>query len=180
MFYAYLFSVCSQNYSTAAHSSFTDNTQTALSASNKSRMIITFASRNSGRPLWWRAVSTSDVPSLQNGIHRITPHLYAYDAHQFTLNNVFDTPELQAISDNFRGKMYAVEDGSPAITIIPTEPIVDHVSGSWYAYSETRDPLLPYCSYSLRIKVFYSIHKRSHLLLVLLSGYTRRCTNSGK
>ena len=45
MLYAYLFSVSSQNYSTAAHSSFTDNTETALSASNKSRTIIAFASR---------------------------------------------------------------------------------------------------------------------------------------
>ena len=130
MFYAYLFSVSSQNYSTAAHSSFTDNTQTALSASNKSRTIIAFASRAVADE-WWRAVSTSNIPSLQNGIYCITPHLYAYDAHQFALNNIFDTPELQAISDNFRGKMYAVEDGSPSITIIPTEPIVDHVSGNW-------------------------------------------------
>lgn len=111
-----------------------DNNQTARNTIDTNRMVITFASRAVADE-WWRAVSTSDAPFLRNSIQRITPHLYSHDTDQFALNSFFNTPELKAISDNFRGKMFPVVDDAPAITIIPTEPIVDHVSGDWYGPS---------------------------------------------
>ena len=100
------------------------------------RTVITFANRAVADE-WWRAISTSNNPLLLNNTQRITPYLYSFrDSYQWYLTNFFTEPQLKSIADDFKGKMFfqpaSAPDGSSVDIIIPTPPIVDHVSGDWY------------------------------------------------
>ena len=104
-----------------------------ISDDNAWRYTLIFTSRDIADQ-WWRAVSTSSVALLQKNIQRITPQFYTHDPTQWNICFFYTDPRIASLADQFRGKFFMVlenDRGGRGVSIIPTQSVVDHTSGSW-------------------------------------------------
>ncbi|KZP12156.1 hypothetical protein FIBSPDRAFT_1050195 [Athelia psychrophila] len=78
---------------------------------------------------WWRALSASPHARF---IKRVAPGVYAQDATQRNLSDLFDIPELKPIAEMFRGRVQFADLNDGAVPTLPPQEVTNHISGGWY------------------------------------------------